>query len=48
MFRWLFRIALGFAALKLVESYQRPAAGTKEKPQAGKPAADGGRTAKTK
>ena len=38
MFKWLFRIALGFVALKLAETYQRASPATKEKPLPDKPA----------
>ena len=38
MFRWLFRIALGFLAVKLAETYKREWRGTKEKPLPSAPA----------
>ena len=50
MFRWLFRIAVGFLAVKLVETCTREWRGAKEKPLPDKPAPkprkkDSGRTA---
>jgi hypothetical protein len=45
MFKWLFRIALGFVALKLAETYQRASPATKEKPLPDKPAPQGRRKA---
>jgi hypothetical protein len=38
MFKWLFRIGLGFLALKLAETYKSPWRGTKEKPLPDRPA----------
>jgi hypothetical protein len=37
MFKWLFRIGLGFFALKLVETYKPRWRGTKEKPASEQP-----------